>query len=760
MILGGDTLRRYKLRLGDGTLLLVDRAGLNTWLMDRMARVQTVGSSEWRTLREFLAEERAAARFAARREAKAAAALPAVPTKPLPLVYPTPKPKRTEGETPSAPVIPPPSDPVEPPSLTEPPSLRIVPEEAEQPSFIPPVVEDEAPASPTLAPPEALERVAEEAEEDQPGLEAWAEEPAVATVESIALSPDEEDIAEMPPPPVDDPLAGSGASTWSDPPEAAPDPTWLDTPEPGAALTANDAPTAPPAASWNEPPPEPVPPLWSEPSPGPAASPWHDPSPEPAASSWNDAPPEPAAPSWRDSPEPHSINESPRLQSFADDPVAPRAEKTGWRSAPEDAPAPIRLKPLDEEDEARARAAARPRVHPVERGDVFQEPPRPDTFEGKLLRWWSVLDVVFTRLVERLPRGSGRPSPPPTREPSPWRASASSPRAPVEPHSTLDVRPEVDVLAEAPLAPRGGSTRAWSTTDDGLAVIPLKPDGEARGTPTLQRLRRQASAWVDAGGAWLDRLTRRDRPSPPAALNESAASSGPGPAPRALLRALPPISELPVLRLAHTPEPEVEEDVYGGEQPFSSLWLWVKRLVLVTALVAGGILAAITWESWLPKAMELGQRAAALIHSYTRSRDEREQQTRALRDATEQLPHLAPATIALVLSTSPTSVLDPPEVFRLAYDATERGLPAMTPAEAQELEALERELRDALRPTERERLREYDRVRARRVPFAFESRGALEIVARGARALAAADRERLQSLSGQAIGAGLPRSQP
>jgi len=60
-----------------------------------------------------------------------------------------------------------------------------------------------------------------------------------------------------------------------------------------------------------------------------------------------------------------------------------------------------------------------------------------------------------------------------------------------------------------------------------------------------------------------------------------------------------------------------------------------------------------------------------------------------------------------------------------------------------------------LRPTERERLREYDRVRGRRPPFAFESRGALEIVARGARALSEADRERLQALTGKAVAAGL-----
>ena len=55
-------LQRYKLRLGDGTVLLVDRDSLGTWLVDRSATVQSDTSGRWRPLKEVVARQRAAAR--------------------------------------------------------------------------------------------------------------------------------------------------------------------------------------------------------------------------------------------------------------------------------------------------------------------------------------------------------------------------------------------------------------------------------------------------------------------------------------------------------------------------------------------------------------------------------------------------------------------------------------------------------------------------------------------------------------------------
>ena len=122
-------LERYKLRLGDGTVLGVDRDGLTTWLVDRRAMVQAAGSRQWQPLNEFLARERAAARRSARQTANARDALPLVTAKPLPLVYPKPvsvvppkplplvypKPRET---TILLPVAPPLEAPVEPPAVS------------------------------------------------------------------------------------------------------------------------------------------------------------------------------------------------------------------------------------------------------------------------------------------------------------------------------------------------------------------------------------------------------------------------------------------------------------------------------------------------------------------------------------------------------------------------------------------------------------------------------------------------------------------
>src|SRR5258708_400359 len=53
-----DMLQRYKLRLSDGTLLVVDHDALSSWVVDGKAMVQPVGSDRWLSLRKFLLEER------------------------------------------------------------------------------------------------------------------------------------------------------------------------------------------------------------------------------------------------------------------------------------------------------------------------------------------------------------------------------------------------------------------------------------------------------------------------------------------------------------------------------------------------------------------------------------------------------------------------------------------------------------------------------------------------------------------------------
>jgi hypothetical protein len=219
-----------------------------------------------------------------------------------------------------------------------------------------------------------------------------------------------------------------------------------------------------------------------------------------------------------------------------------------------------------------------------------------------------------------------------------------------------------------------------------------------------------------------------------------------------------PVSELPVLRLADVPEAPEAGDVYEGEPGdsiFPTLWHWTVRIVLLGGLVAGGALAALNWRSWFPRAAEVGQSMFAEVDRQAHARQAARDRERALSEAAERLPHLAPATIQLVLSTNDNRVLEPPEVFQLAEEAADRGQGALAPPEAAELRTLQQQLLAQLRPPERARVADYDRARANRVVFPFENPYALELLAKGARALPARSRERLQQLLGKAVAAGL-----
>jgi hypothetical protein len=236
------------------------------------------------------------------------------------------------------------------------------------------------------------------------------------------------------------------------------------------------------------------------------------------------------------------------------------------------------------------------------------------------------------------------------------------------------------------------------------------------------------------------------------------------PALRKPLTPPPSLSDLPVLRFAKIDDSETDRaghDIYQEAPSLDIVWLWLKRITLIAGLVAGGIVAASTWEAWLPAATQLGRAFFLEIHEREHPTapgvaEERPAQVPELLPAiAEQLPHLAPETIALVMSGSPAGVLDPPEVFARAYEAMERGRKALSAPEAQELGDLQRALLNALLPAERQRVREYDLVRARRAPLPTENRDVLRSFAHGARALPSWARERLQTLSGKAIAAGL-----
>src|SRR6266568_1727765 len=113
-------LERYKLRLNDGTVLVVDHDALSSWLVDGRAMVQPVGSERWQSLKAFLAKERVEARSAAWRN-------PA-PETPVPVTPPRPR----DDERAFRPVRIPPLPPI-----SEPPSVPVPTDEAPVPSFEP-----------------------------------------------------------------------------------------------------------------------------------------------------------------------------------------------------------------------------------------------------------------------------------------------------------------------------------------------------------------------------------------------------------------------------------------------------------------------------------------------------------------------------------------------------------------------------------------------------------------------------------------------
>ena len=407
---------------------------------------------------------------------------------------------------------------------------------------------------------------------------------------------------------------------------------------------------------------------------------------------------------------PPTVNERPALLVLADDLSAPAARTSGRPSRPDDALPIIPLKPRDDPDETRAGTGRG--SDGGWRGDVFEETPGHDVRDERMLRVIAALVRVLSPLADPLDRLIRR----------------------------------LQLLVPTGSAPGLDPLRA------------RRGDARPSGKPKGPRFRDKALAWLGGLTASVNRIARRDRPSPPVSSSPprlQAVSSAEGQVRREPLTAPAPISEIPILRLADIQEPEPAETMYAEPRSFRAGWIWLRRIVVFACVVTGAVLAVLNRETWLPRLNQLGRVVFTEIDARTRSRDQVERRSRALLESTDQLPHLAPETVRLLVSASPDGALDPADVFRSACDATDRGLSALNSGEAQELTALRHRLLDALSPAERERVNDYDRARARRATLPFEDRDVLALVARGARALPPSNRERLQALSGKAIATGL-----
>jgi hypothetical protein len=199
-------------------------------------------------------------------------------------------------------------------------------------------------------------------------------------------------------------------------------------------------------------------------------------------------------------------------------------------------------------------------------------------------------------------------------------------------------------------------------------------------------------------------------------------------------------------------------DIYAGDSGpavHSTVGLWARRFFLTAAVLAGGAVAGQNWDTWSPVAGDVGGTIFREIDDHVRWLHLARERQELLDQASEQLPHLARDTVSLVLSTNRTHVLEAPVVFERAWGAAERGASTLTPSEARELKELRSELVDTLPPLDRERVRSFDRAQARGAVFPFDARRGLLAYARGARTLTPERRERLQTLLGKAIAAGL-----
>ena len=683
-------LEMYKLRLRDGTVLVVDHGALSTWLVDGKAMVQPVGSERWLPLRQFLAKEKAEAASAARRN-PTPDEIPVARQPPLPSernlrpVEPPPLPTVVEP-APLPPADEPPVWPSAPPVFASEPHVVWAP--AEEITLQPPTPDDAVSiaAMPEADEPEAppFTDVPSPSEPPAPLLsvseapEVWAPTEEAAAIDEATAQP-----------PTPDDEVSFGAMPEADEPEAPP---FVDDPSPSHPPAALPSISLPPEV-WA--PTEEAAALYEA-----TAAELYESTARAPVRGDEDALWRTAAQAMSEARETPPSLKPRNLQVLAEATVASRARSKPPPSTSRDGL--IALKPLDDEEEASRRAAAQPTLYEgdeeAERATGLESsflglaPP----WDARLSRW---LDVLST-WVARLGRGLDRHTP---------RDPASTARA------------------------------------------------------SLSRLRSLASLWTDRSSKWMERLTRRDVPAPAPPSGEAPRAGTTGPPLRKPLIPPPPLSELPVLRFAKTDEAEGagDHDIYQEVRSFDVVWLWLKRITLITGLLVGGIVAASTWEAWLPAATRLARALGLEIQEREQPRgpsvaEQRPAQIRELLPAlAEQLPHLTPETIALVMSKSPATVVDPPEVFARAYDATERGLTALSAPEAEELGALQRALLNALLPAERQRAREYGLVRTRRAPLPIENRDVLRSFAHGARALPSWARERLQELSGKAIAAGL-----
>ena len=477
--------------------------------------------------------------------------------------------------------------------------------------------------------------------------------------------------------------------------------------------------TPPPAAPAAAPLAVPTPPAPAPPAAKPVATPT---SPPPVAAT--DALVLEEAPFYMTPPAEASVVAPPVAVPPAEAPVAPPVVAPPAPRPRKKAPSAAAVTPPAPPPSAPARAPAPPRTAPLAAPKPAASVPAAPPLD--------LAEVARTALVTPIAEATSAPAPIPT-----------SVRTPVPGE-------DLPVIPFRPLDDDERRERAAAKTHEDEEELEELPLVEAEEDPLIKATRRGqellalAVAWVRRVGA--DVRARK--------LGRTGASSpASAPAPRKPLDAPPLPNELPVLRFA-----DEKERTAGVRTPK----LGTRGRLLVAGLGVGILVVATGW-AWIPALIDLGRRLIAPVEKKaavplpaasplppppTLPPD--------VQAAVDQLPHLTPETIQIVMKKSAYRPRDPAEVFSRAETAAVRGMSSLPEEEAQELSALRLAVARSLRPAERQRVRGYERIRTgRELLSVSEDVTVLALFARGVRALPPEKRERLKALLGKAIVAEL-----
>jgi hypothetical protein len=502
-------------------------------------------------------------------------------------------------------------------------------------------------------------------------------------------------------------------------PEPEPEPAPAPPPPPVTPPAAAPAPKPPPPAPAEAPappPPEPEPELQLTQAPALALvlEQMEPPAPVPAPT----PPPAPAP----------SVAKPPAAKP----PVAPTPVAAPPVAAATPRPAPPVPKPAVPKPPAPAAAAPPPRpIAAAPSKPVESVPPAAPLDLAEVARTALVAPLDETRRDDTPPTADERPqmAPPPADPP------------------IIAFKP----LDEAALRERAKATMHEEEEDElELEELPLVDPAEdplTRATRKGQDLLATAAARVRKLVESAASSTPTPTPAPKPAVGTPSSPS----APRETVAAPPPVSDLPVLRFADEKE-KVRAPKVG-----------MKGKLLIAGGVAAILIVATGW-AWIPDLIQAGRRWA--------SRTDKKQEVPSpppasptpppptlppeIQAAVDQLPHLTPETIEVVIKRSAYRPRDPAEVFSRAETAAVRGMSSLPEEEAKELAALRLAVARSLRPMDRQRVRGYERIRTgRELLSVSEDVRVLALFARGVRALPPEKRERLQTLLGKAIVAEL-----